>query len=187
MNDLLLLFLGAAYLENLVLALYFDPQQPQPVPRPTAMLASAGALLLVATLWHRFAAIVPAPAQARTFELALAFMTVAIAGALSVGDRSWRESSANQRIRRCLPPLVANIAVLAFAVLDHRRPHPLAETLLACLGASVVFVLAMSAFAALRHRLQAADAPLLLRGAPIQLLTAALMSLAAMGFAGILQ
>ena len=188
MIDLLLIFLGAAYLENLVLAIYFDPQHDGPEPRPYVLLGSAGLLLVIATLWQAFPQAVPAPPQARTFELALAFMSSAIATALCLGDRlAWRGRSAEQRLRNLLPLLVANLAVLAFAALDHRRPHGLGETLAACLTLSLAFALATVAFSALRNRLLASDTPAAWRGTPIHLLTAVLMSLAAVGFAGIAQ
>jgi electron transport complex protein RnfA len=186
MIDLLLIFLGAAYLENLVLAIYFDPQHDGPEPRPYVLLGSAGLLLVMATLWQVYPQALPAPPQARSFELALAFMTSAIASSLCLGDRpAWRGRTADDRLRNLLPLLVANLAVLAFAALDQRRAHGLGETLAACLTLTLAFALATVAFTALRHRLLASDTPAAWRGAPIQLLTAALMALAAMGFAGI--
>jgi hypothetical protein len=183
MIDLLLIFLVAAYLENLVLAVYFDRHLERPEPTPHALLAGAGLLLLLATLWQLFPQAVPAPAPARLFAFALAFMSNAIATALCVGDRpAWRGQDSAQRLRKLLPLLVANVAVLAFALLDHRRPHGLGETLATCAAATAAFAIAVLAFNALRHRLLAADLPAFWRGTPIHLLTAALMSLAAMGF-----
>ncbi|HRQ65915.1 MAG TPA: Rnf-Nqr domain containing protein, partial [Xanthomonadaceae bacterium] len=51
-------------------------------------------------------------------------------------------------------------------------------------GAAVGFGLALILFAALRERIEHAPAPAAFRGAPLALVTAGLMALAFMGFAG---
>jgi len=54
-------------------------------------------------------------------------------------------------------------------------------------GASLGFGLVLVLFAALRERLVAADVPITFRGSSIALITAGLMSLAFMGFAGLVK
>ena len=54
-------------------------------------------------------------------------------------------------------------------------------------GASAGFALVLVLFAALRERLVAADVPMPFRGASIALITAGLMSLAFMGFTGLVK
>jgi Na+-translocating ferredoxin:NAD+ oxidoreductase subunit A len=52
-------------------------------------------------------------------------------------------------------------------------------------GAAVGFGLVLVLFAAMRERLEAAPVPAAFRGAPIALVTAGLMALAFLGFAGL--
>ncbi|MFA6699193.1 MAG: Rnf-Nqr domain containing protein, partial [Thiomicrospira sp.] len=54
-------------------------------------------------------------------------------------------------------------------------------------GAAVGFTLVMVMFAAIRERVDAGDVPTPFKGAPIALITAGLMSLAFMGFGGMVQ
>lgn len=86
-----------------------------------------------------------------------------------------------------LPLITSNCAVLGVALLNINLAHNLVESIIygfsAALGFSIVLVL----FAALRERLAAADIPTPFRGASIALITAGLMSLAFLGFTGMVQ
>jgi electron transport complex protein RnfA len=75
--------------------------------------------------------------------------------------------------------------VLGVALLNVERQHGLLESLLFGASAGAGFGLALLLFTALRERLETADMPAAFRGAPIALLTAGLMALAFMGFAGL--
>ena len=83
-----------------------------------------------------------------------------------------------------LPLITTNCAVLGVALLNVQARHSLVESILYGLGASVGFGLVLVLFSAMRERLETADVPAAWRGAPIALATAGLMSLAFMGFAG---
>ncbi len=84
-----------------------------------------------------------------------------------------------------LPLMTTNCAVLGVALLASNRHLGLFATVLYGLGAAFGFTLVITMFAALRSRLDETRIPVPFRGAPIQLITAGLMSLAFMGFAGI--
>ena len=58
------------------------------------------------------------------------------------------------------------------------------ETVVFSIGAALGFTLVLVLFAALRERLEGASIPTSFRGAPITLVSAGIMSLAFMGFAG---
>jgi len=77
------------------------------------------------------------------------------------------------------------VAVLGVALLNVDRQHGLLESLVFGASAGAGFGLALLLFTALRERLETADVPAAFRGAPIALLTAGLMALAFMGFAGL--
>jgi electron transport complex protein RnfA len=84
-----------------------------------------------------------------------------------------------------LPLITTNCAVLGVALLNVDRQHGLLESLVFGASAGAGFGLALLLFTALRERLETADVPAAFRGAPIALLTAGLMALAFMGFAGL--
>lgn len=84
-----------------------------------------------------------------------------------------------------LPLITTNCAVLGVALLNLTEQHNLIESLIYGFGAAVGFSLAMILFAAMRERLAAADVPQPFKGASIAMITAGLMSLAFMGFSGL--
>jgi len=84
-----------------------------------------------------------------------------------------------------LPLITTNCAVLGVALLNVQAQHGLAESALYGFGAAVGFTLVLVLFAAIRERVAAADVPFAFQGAPIGLVTAGLMSLAFMGFSGL--
>ncbi|MCW9709554.1 electron transport complex subunit RsxA [Avibacterium sp. 21-586] len=86
-----------------------------------------------------------------------------------------------------LPLITTNCAVLGVALLNVNLAHNLTQSVVYGFGASLGFSLVLVLFAALRERLTAADVPMPFRGASIALITAGLMSLAFMGFAGIVR
>lgn len=83
-----------------------------------------------------------------------------------------------------LPLITSNCAVLGVALLNVRQQHSLVESALYGFGAAAGFGGVLVLLAAARERLALADVPDSFRGAPIGLVTAGLMALAFMGFAG---
>ena len=86
-----------------------------------------------------------------------------------------------------LPLITANCAVLGVALLNVQHNFNFTESAVYGLGASLGYSLVLILFAALRERITVADVPLVFRGAPITLITAGLMSLAFMGFVGLVK
>ena len=84
-----------------------------------------------------------------------------------------------------LPLITTNCAVLGIPLLNVSLRHNFLESLLFGFGSAVGFTLAMILFAGIRERLEAADVPVHFRGTAIAMITAGLMSLAFMGFAGL--
>jgi electron transport complex protein RnfA len=81
--------------------------------------------------------------------------------------------------------ITTNCAVLGVALLNVQAMHSLFEAIVYGFGAALGFALVLVLFAAMRERVDAADVPDSFRGAPIALVTAGLMALAFMGFAGL--
>jgi electron transport complex protein RnfA len=86
-----------------------------------------------------------------------------------------------------LPLITTNCAVLGVALLNIQHDHTLIESILFGFGAAIGFSMVLILFAAIRERLLAADIPAPFQGASISLVTAGLMSLAFMGFSGLIR
>ena len=86
-----------------------------------------------------------------------------------------------------LPLITTNCAVLGVALLNLTEQHTFIESLIYGFGAAVGFSLVLVLFAAMRERLAAADVPVAFKGASIAMITAGLMSLAFMGFSGLVK
>ena len=86
-----------------------------------------------------------------------------------------------------LPLITTNCAVLGIPLLNVQEQHNFVESLIFGLGGAVGFTLVLILFAAMRERLEAADVPGPFKGTSIAMITAGLMSLAFMGFAGLIK
>ncbi|WP_422615590.1 electron transport complex subunit RsxA [Pelagibaculum spongiae] len=84
-----------------------------------------------------------------------------------------------------LPLITTNCAVLGVALLNIQQQHSLAQSFVYGFGGALGFTLVLSLFSAMRERINVADVPDSFKGPAIGLVTAGLMSLAFMGFAGI--
>lgn len=86
-----------------------------------------------------------------------------------------------------LPLITTNCAVLGVAVINMNKGYGLISSMVNAVGASVGFLLALILMAGLRERIDASDTmPRCMRGLPIALVTASLMAVAFMGFAGLI-
>ncbi len=86
-----------------------------------------------------------------------------------------------------LPLITTNCIVLGLALLNVTAQHNFLQSLVYGLGGGLGFCLVLMLFATLRERLAAADVPVPFRGIAIAMITAGLMSLAFMGFTGLIK
>jgi electron transport complex protein RnfA len=86
-----------------------------------------------------------------------------------------------------LPLITTNCAVLGIPLLNVQAKHDFIESLLFGFGGAIGFTLVMVLFAGMRERLEGADVPVIFRGTAIAMVTAGLMSLAFMGFSGLVK
>lgn len=86
-----------------------------------------------------------------------------------------------------LPLITTNCAVLGVALLNIQEKNSFVESVLYGFGAAAGFSLVLVLFAAMRERIAAADVPQPFQGAAIGMITAGIMSLAFMGFTGMVQ
>ena len=84
-----------------------------------------------------------------------------------------------------LPLITTNCAVLGVALTNVQNGYNFIESVLCGFGTAVGYTLAIVLLASIRSRIHEEDIPAPLRGAPIVLISAALMSIAFMGFSGL--
>lgn len=84
-----------------------------------------------------------------------------------------------------LPLITTNCAVLGVTLLNLDNQFTFLESLINALGAGLGFTLALVLFAGIRERLARCQVPATFQGVPITLMAASIVSLAFMGFSGL--
>lgn len=123
------------------------------------------------------------------FYLRTLSFIVVIAGVVQFTEM-WMEKNSPalyQVLGIYLPLITTNCAVLGIPLLNVQEKHDLLESLVFGFGGAVGFSLVLILFASMRERLEAADVPPIFQGAAIAMVTGGLMSLAFMGFAGLVR
>lgn len=189
MGELLLIALGAALVNNFVLVQMLGVCPfiggSQRVEGALGLSLSMSLVLTVAAgatqLVDRYVLRPYGLEYLRLFALVLV-IGVAV-GVIDVAIR--RFSPVLQRMLGLYVPVVAtNCAVLGVALINTAASRSFVAALFYGTGAAVGFGLALTLFAALRERVVLADVPIAFRGAPITFITAGILSLAFMAFAG---
>ena len=85
-----------------------------------------------------------------------------------------------------LPLITTNCAVLGVTLLHFEKQYNFVEALINAAGAGIGFLVAMVLFAGVRSRLESIKAPKSFDGIPITLVAASIVSLAFMGFSGMI-
>ncbi len=86
-----------------------------------------------------------------------------------------------------LPLITTNCAVLGVVLLNIDNGYNFAESMINSLGAGIGFLVAMVMFAGVRERMESSDVPESLKGLPITLVAASLVSMSFLGFAGLVE
>jgi electron transport complex protein RnfA len=190
MSHAFTILLGTVLANNLVFAHLWGLETLHGAPRPLHESAELGTLTaLVLTVaaglsWLAEHALLQFQALAFLripLLIVVAAASVAIVGALlRMAGEFWGELWLRQRW-----PIAANSAVLGVALLSTREFTSLPAALLFGIAAGLAYAVVSVLFATLRQRLVESEIPVPFRGAPIELLTAALMALAFAGLAGL--
>ena len=85
-----------------------------------------------------------------------------------------------------LPLITTNCAVLGVTINNITDEYNFIQSRVSSLGCGLGFLLAMWIFAGIRNRLEESDAPECFKGMPITLVAASIVSVAFMGFGGII-
>ncbi len=189
MAELALILLGALLVNNFVLAQFlglcpfigatgqYDAAAAMGLATTFVLTTSAATSYLV---YH--GVLVPLDL---TYLKIIVFIVV-IAAVVQLTEQYLRSTSAllHQVLGIYLPLITTNCAVLGVALLSLQQDLSFAATLAYAMGAALGFSAVVVVFAAIRERLLNADVPAAFAGAPITLVTAGILSLAFMGFAG---
>lgn len=84
-----------------------------------------------------------------------------------------------------LPLITTNCAVLGASLINIKKNYNLVQATVNSFGAGVGFLFALILMAGIRERLDNADVPVAMKGAPITFITAGLLATAFMGFSGL--
>jgi electron transport complex protein RnfA len=124
----------------------------------------------------------------------LAYLTtlsfiVVIAGIVQFTEMAIQKTSPElyQVLGIYLPLITTNCAVLGIPLLNVQARHNFMESLFFGMGGALGFTLVLVLFAGIRERLEGADVPGVFKGSAIAMVTAGLMSLAFMGFSGLIK
>jgi electron transport complex protein RnfA len=189
MGELLLIALGAALVNNFVLVQMLGVCPfiggSQRVEGAIGLSLAMGLVLTVAAgatqLVDRY---VLRPNDLEYLRLFALLLVIGLAvGLIELAIR--RLSPVLQGVLGIYVPVVAtNCAVLGVALINTAASRSFVAALFYGTGAAVGFGLVVTVFAALRERVAVADVPMVFRGAPITFITAGILSLAFMAFAG---
>ncbi|MBC2729810.1 electron transport complex subunit RsxA [Thiobacillus sp.] len=190
MSEYLLLLLGAALVNNVVLVKFLGLCPFMGVSKKMdGALGMGMATTFVLTLTTAATWLLEhwllAPLGIQYLRI-LAFILV-IAAVVQFTEMVIRKSSPAlyQVLGIYLPLITTNCAVLGLAILNVQEKHAFVESLLYGFGSALGFTLVLLLFTGLRERLALAQMSDMLAGAPIGFITAGLLSLAFMGFAGL--
>lgn len=189
MAELAFILIGALLVNNFVLAQFlglcpFIGASGQYDTAAAMGLATTFVLTLAAALSWLIYQYVLVPFELEYLRI-IAFIVV-IAGTVQFTELYLSSTSPllHQVLGIYLPLITSNCAVLGVTLLALQNSLTFAETIVFAIGAALGFTLVMVLFAAIRERLAHARVPDAFAGAPITLITAGILSLAFMGFAG---
>ncbi len=123
-----------------------------------------------------------------TYLYTIAFILV-IAGLVQLVEMYLKKSSPAlyQSLGVYLPLITTNCAVLGLAVTNMQQNYHLVPSVINAFGSSVGFAFAIIVFAGIRERIQHNSTPKAFDGFPLALVTAGLMSVAFLGFQGLIK
>ena len=190
MNSLVMIIVGGALISNVVLNQFLGICSFLGVSKQMKASASlGGAVIFVITIASAVAWLLYNKVLAPfglDFMKTIVFILV-IAALVQIVEMFLKKKSpaVYNALGIYLPLITTNCAVLGVALTNVQNEYGFLESVLAGFGTGVGYTLAIVLLAGIRTRIDEEVLPAPLRGAPIVLISAALMSIAFMGFAGL--
>ena len=186
-NSLILIIVSSALVNNVLLSRFWGVCSFLGVSKQMKASASLGvAVIFVMTIASAVASLlndyilVPFGLE---FMQTIVFILV-IAALVQIVEMFLKKSSPGvyKSLGIFLPLITTNCAVLGVAIDNVKAEYTFVESVVSGFGVAVGFTVAIVLLAGIRSRIREEDLPAPLRGAPIVLISAALMSIAFMGF-----
>ena len=191
MKEMILILIGSALVNNVVLSQFLGLCPFLGVSKKTKTAASMGAAVIfvimiasAVTYAVHYMVLVPLGME---YMQTIVFILV-IAALVQMIEMMLKKVSPAiySALGVYLPLITTNCAVLGVAITNIQDGSTFAESMMNSLGTSVGFLIAIVIMAGIRERLEGNDIPKAFQGMPIVLITAGLMAIAFCGFAGII-
>ena len=187
MNNLILIIVTAALINNVVLNQFLGICSFLGVSQQMKASASlGGAVIFVITVASAVASLlynhVLAPLGLDYMKTIIFILVIAALVQIVEMFLKKKSPAVYRALGIYLPLITTNCAVLGVALTNVQNGYSFIESVFAGFGTAVGFTIAIVLLASIRSRIREEDLPAPLRGAPIVLISAALMSIAFMGF-----
>ena len=191
MKEMILVLIGSALVNNVVLSQFLGLCPFLGVSKKTKTAASMGAAVIfvimiasAVTFGVQYLVLEP---QNMGYMQTIVFILV-IAALVQMIEMMLKKVSPAiySALGVYLPLITTNCAVLGVAISNIQNGSTFAESMMNSLGTSVGFLIAIVIMAGIRERLEGNDIPKAFQGMPIVLITSGLMAIAFCGFAGII-
>ena len=194
MKELLLIAIGSALVNNVVLSQFLGLCPFLGVSKKTETAAGMGAavvsVIFVITLasiaTNLVYALVLVPLHLEYLQT-IAFILV-IAALVQFVEMFLKKNmvSLYEALGVYLPLITTNCAVLGVALTNVQKAYNFIQSVVNGIGISVGFLIAIVLLAGIREKIEHNDVPHAFQGSPIVLITASLMSIALFGFSGMI-
>jgi len=191
MKELILILIGSALVNNVVLSQFLGLCPFLGVSKKTKTAASMGAAVIfvimiasAVTYAVHYMVLVPLGME---YMQTIVFILV-IAALVQMIEMMLKKVSPPiySALGVYLPLITTNCAVLGVAITNIQNGSTFGESMMNSLGTSIGFLVAIVIMAGIRERLEGNDIPKAFQGMPIVLITSGLMAIAFCGFAGII-
>lgn len=190
MKELILIAIGAALVNNVVLSQFLGICAFLGVSKKMDTAAGMGGAVIfvltissfVTSLIYKF---ILAPAELDYLKTIVFILVIAALVQLVEMFLKKTIPSLYRALGVYLPLITTNCAVLGVALTNVQNGYHFMESVTAGFGTAVGYTISIVLLAGIRERIDEASVPLPFRGAPVVLLSAALMSIAFMGFSGL--
>ena len=191
MKELILILIGSALVNNVVLSQFLGLCPFLGVSKKTKTAASMGAAVIfvimiasAVTYAVHYMVLVPLGME---YMQTIVFILV-IAALVQMIEMMLKKVSPAiySALGVYLPLITTNCAVLGVAITNIQNGSTFGESMMNSLGTSLGFLVAIVIMAGIRERLEGNDIPKAFQGMPIVLITSGLMAIAFCGFAGII-
>ena len=191
MKELLLIAIGAALVNNVVLSQFLGICPFLGVSKQVKTAAGmGGAVLFVITLASIVTSLIydhVLVAFGLEYLQTIVFILV-IAGLVQFVEMFLKKNmvALYQSLGVFLPLITTNCAVLGVALTNVQKSYNLIESVVNGIGVSLGFLIAIVLMAGVREKIEYNDVPKSFQGSPIVLITAGLMAIAFCGFSGLI-